>query len=135
MENLTAMNIQQALPVLKWIWSALVLCGAIANAATLRAAWGDYRFVRKSRPDEASHVQAWSSLRDQIAIFAFQVGALWVRCWALAWPDPRQAQFALNWATDATLLTLMQLLLAYNCILDGRDRRKIIRLLPPFRKI
>lgn len=124
-----AFAVQHALLAFKIAWSILVGFGVIVSAYTTREAWIDYRFVRRFRKDEASFVQSWSSLRDQFVLLVFQAGVFWVRAWALLWPDPREPQFASNWITDATLLTVLQLILAYNSYLDGRDRRRIIRLL------
>lgn len=124
-----AVSDQRALLAFKLAWSALVGFGVAVSAYTTREAWIDYRFVRRFRKDEASLVQSWSSLRDQFVLLVFQAGVFWVRAWALLWPDPREPQFASNWVTDGTLLTILQLVLAYNSYLDGRDRRKIIRLL------
>jgi hypothetical protein len=122
-----ALSIERALPALKWAWVALVSVGVLGNLATLREAWIDYRLVKRAWADEAANVQAWCSLREQIVFLAFQGGVLWVRAWALLWPDPRDPQFAAAWATDATVITALQLLLAYNCVLDFRDRRRVIR--------
>ena len=123
---MVALTVQQALPALKAGWLIAVCVGVIANILTLREAWIDYRFVKRCRRDEAAHVQAWTSLRDQIVSLTFQSGVLYMRAWALLWPDPGDARFAYNWAADATVLTALQLLLAYNCLLDNRDRRRTI---------
>jgi hypothetical protein len=124
-----AFTVQRALLAFKLLWFALVGIGVAVSMYTMREAWIDYRFVRRCRNDEASLVQAWSSLRDQFVLLAFQAGVFWVRAWALMWPDPLELHFAWNWVTDGTLLTVLQMLLAYNSYLDGRDRRRIIRLL------
>ena len=62
----------------------------------------------------------------------FQAGVLYLRGWALRRPDPGNDRFTRDWAVEATGSTALQLLLAYNCVLDNRDRRRTIRLLRPF---
>lgn len=122
---------------LKFAWACGALFSVIMSFVTTTSAWQDAGWIRHLDPRhytsawamhrlEAYRIQAWQSLRKEGVIFILQSGLLWIRFWSLWWPDPGSHDFAARWATDGTILTGLQLLLAYDCYLDWRDRRRLI---------
>lgn len=116
-------------PAFKWFWVAGAAVGVITNLITYVAALRDAGWVKNNSRNEAKHIQAWQSLRTEFVTLCVQGAFLWIRVWTLFWPRPADPWFARNWATDATALTVFQLLLAYNSWMSWKDRRRSLDLL------
>jgi hypothetical protein len=126
MNSIATTGIDSVLPYAKVTWAALSAIGFAVNFVTWREAIRDAIYVKRHTTDEAKRIRAWQSVRDEFVTLVVQGAFLWIRVWTLFWPSPDNQWFARNWAVDATLLTAVQMLLAYNCILDLRDRRRTI---------
>lgn len=114
-------------------WALFVAICVVAHYRAMREAYIDLRFVMKdhSPEREPDRIHAMRSLRMQFVLFAFQSMLLSIRFWALWWPDPGNPIFAKRWAADGTIISLGQMLLGYNALLDTRDRHRTIEALPP----
>lgn len=128
------MTAETSLPYVKAVATVLVLFAVIANAWSVREAIIDLRWVYRRERDEAFHVRGWQSLRDESAMLALQIVILWVRFWSTFWPDPGNHEFSEKWIWDVTILTIIQVVIAGNCLMNVRDRRRTIGLLMRERK-
>lgn len=113
-------------------WTLVVFAGAAVNAWTCREALCDLRIVKGDGGGwrwRVRMVRARQSVRDELVTLIFQVAILIVRMVSLFGPGPTNPAFLPYWIGEETTLTLLQVLLAYNCILDLRDRRRATSLL------
>lgn len=122
----------EAARALAWVKPLSVLLVAAAVCANVWSVWEalvDLRWVYRRERDEAFHIRAWQSVRDELSLLVLQAVILWLRFWSTFWPEPGNIDFAARWVWDIAMMTAAQLLVAIVCILNARDRRRTVRLL------
>lgn len=110
----------------KILWAFFVWACVCVNFWTLAAALTDRRYVLQQTNNAANRTRAWQSVRDELVTFLFQLFLFGLRFWGIFWPPPDNVQFRYYWSIDGTIVTILQVLLAFNCCLDLRDRRRTV---------